>query len=113
MRLFIAIDVPDSIKEHLSFLQRSIEDKHLRLVHPKNIHLTLNFLGDEGSIEEIIKKLHSIPFESFTLRLGKMGFFPDKYSPHVIWVGLDSSPALSKLQHAEYPAKTEFPATEH
>ena len=98
MRLFVAIDIPDMVKEHLSFLQRSLERDGLRLVHPKNIHLTLNFLGEQQDVEHIIARLKTLAFEQFSLRLATPGCFPDNDDPRVVWVGLDASAALADLQ---------------
>jgi len=94
MRLFIALDVPNSIKEHISFLQRSLDISCLRFVHPKNIHLTLNFLGEENDIKDIIQTLHKINFSPFVLRLSSIGFFPHQYDPKVVWIGLDDNEKL-------------------
>lgn len=100
MRLFIAIDVPESIKEHLTFLQRSIidTDNNLKLIHPKNIHLTLNFIGEEKKPEKVIKKLQKINFTPFNLQLSELGFFPTKENPHILWVGLKKNKYLFDLQ---------------
>ncbi len=98
MRLFIAIDVPDVVKEHLSYLQRSLEVEGLRLVHPKNIHLTLNFLGHREDIPVIIEKLSTVEFSPFSLHLSATGFFPSTVEPRVLWVGLEESDELIALQ---------------
>lgn len=99
MRLFVAIDVPENVKEHLAFLQRSVECDGLRLVHPKNIHLSLNYLGEVPKIDNIIESLRLITFHQFTLQLDRnIGFFPDKEHPKVLWVGLQENEELLKLQ---------------
>ncbi len=100
MRLFVAIDVPESIKEHIAFLQRTIiyPGNHLRLIHPKNIHLTLNFLGERKGTKEIIEQLHEISFHPFNLQLSGIGFFPTKENPRVMWVGLEDNKDLFELQ---------------
>lgn len=100
MRLFVAIDVPDVIKGHLAFLQRSLDAAGLRHVHPKNIHLTLNFLGEQKDAQPIIDRLRTVVFEPFTLRLSAPGFFPSSEEMRVLWVGLEDSPELLELQRA-------------
>lgn len=99
MRLFVAIDVPDVVKEHLAFLQRSLDVEGLKLVHPKDIHLTLNFLGERKDPEAIIDRLRTVSFSAFTLHLSATGFFPTPEEPRVVWVGLEDSPELFSLQH--------------
>lgn len=98
MRLFVAIDVPEAIKEHLSFLQRSHESRALRYVHPRNIHLTLNFLGERGDLDAIVSSLRSVSFSPFTLHLADIGCFPHEDDPQVVWVGLAPSEELLALQ---------------
>ncbi|MFP4523987.1 MAG: RNA 2',3'-cyclic phosphodiesterase [Candidatus Woesearchaeota archaeon] len=98
MRLFVAIDVPDSVKEHLSFLQRSLDFRGLRLVPPKNIHLTLNFLGERDGYGDVMRALERVSFRPFTLRLAGVGFFPSRDDPRVLWVGLEDADGLRQLQ---------------
>ncbi len=99
MRLFVAIDVPDSVKEHLSFVQRTLPQvKGVRFVHPKNIHLTLNFLGEVSDVSSVVARLDSFSFSPFFLTLNGVGFFPSRDFPRVAWVGLKRSSSLFKVQ---------------
>ncbi len=95
----MAVDIPDSVREHLSFVQRSINgfDSNVRFVHPKNFHLTLNFLGNMDS-DDVISLLRKVSFESFSLRLSGIGFFPSRDSPRVLWVGFVDNDSLFDLQ---------------
>ena len=45
MRLFIAIDLPDNVKDYLYCLQRSFNKDNSKIiwVYKKNLHLTLKF----------------------------------------------------------------------
>lgn len=97
MRLFIAIDIPTQIKEYLSSIQESF-DVPLKRVLPKNIHLTLNFLGDYKDAASVVEKLYEVNFAPFTLKLNEAGFFPDEIDPKVVWVGLKDNKALFSLQ---------------
>lgn len=98
MRLFVAIDVPDAVKDHLAFLQRSLDTVlGPRWLAPKNIHLTLSFLGEQDSAEEVIEMLSAVRFESFTLHLHELIFFPP-HRPHILCVSLEESKALHSLQ---------------
>ena len=47
-RSFIAIDISDEIRDKLDALQRKLKKVHsnVRWTSPKNMHLTLAFLGD-------------------------------------------------------------------
>lgn len=100
MRLFVAIDIPDAVKDHLAFLQRSLDMFPGPLwVAPKNIHLTLSFLGEQDSAEEVIEKLSKISFDQFTLRLSELTFFPP-YHSRLLWLTLEESKELNALQSA-------------
>lgn len=59
---------------------------------PKEIHLTLRFLGDVESkkIKELSEKMRSIEkFETFSVAMKGMGAFPNNKDPRVVWIGAD------------------------
>ncbi|MFH0827731.1 MAG: RNA 2',3'-cyclic phosphodiesterase [Candidatus Omnitrophota bacterium] len=94
MRAFIAIELPQEIKTTLSRLQAKLKTAgaDVKWVEPKNIHLTLKFLGeiDEQTIEKLnscLEKIRKIK-KPFTLNLSSPGAFPNPASPRVIWVGI-------------------------
>ncbi len=100
MRLFIAIDLPQKIKNHLFSLQKKILGAKISWVPKKNLHLTLKFLGDveDDKLALIKSKLKQIKFEKFTVGLGHIGAFPDLNNVRVIWVGLEPETLISRLQ---------------
>jgi RNA 2',3'-cyclic 3'-phosphodiesterase len=55
-RLFVALDLPDEVREGLVAWQASFDDPGLRLVKPESLHMTLVFLGyqAEKDIERIV-----------------------------------------------------------
>ncbi|MBU0758047.1 MAG: RNA 2',3'-cyclic phosphodiesterase [Nanoarchaeota archaeon] len=99
MRTFIAIDVPEDIKNYFSFLQKEIlvPDARMRLM--KSFHLTLKFLGEVKDIEEIKHKMSEISFDKFSIRLSDIGVFPDENNIRVVWVGFKESKGLQDLQY--------------
>lgn len=98
MRLFIAIDLPQAIKEHLAFLQRSYPASCIKYTHPKQMHMTLNFLDEQTDIEAICALLHKVSFSAFSLRLSSFGVFPHEDNPRVVWVSVDLDPLLVAVQ---------------
>ncbi len=54
MRLFVALEVPYTVREKLAALQQQMrtENLDLRWVRPENFHVTLKFIG-EASAEEL------------------------------------------------------------
>jgi 2'-5' RNA ligase len=102
MRLFVAIEIPDNIKEYLSKIQEKIcinSDK-IRFVNKAQIHLTLKFLGEvqPNIAEEVKNSLKKITFSSFSAYLDRIGVFPSEEYIRVIWVGLKPEKPILELQ---------------
>ncbi|MBC7363984.1 MAG: RNA 2',3'-cyclic phosphodiesterase [Candidatus Aminicenantes bacterium] len=105
MRVFIAVDLEDSVKEQLANLIENLKPagRNIKWVARENFHLTLKFLGeiDEGQVEivrEVLIKL-SHQYRPFSLKLKGTGSFPPGQNRmRVIWVGLESGPELFRLQ---------------
>jgi 2'-5' RNA ligase len=97
-RLFVSIDLPESITQTLATL-----DPHLRGVRwlePRQMHLTLAFLGSvPAEIQETLsEKLKAISWKSFFLPLVGLGTFPSKGWPKIIWIGVGTGhPHLFQL----------------
>jgi len=94
MRAFIAIELPQDIKNAISRLQSKLKASgaDVKWVAPSNIHLTLKFLGeiDDKTKDGICILLKEIAARTqiFTIRLGGLGAFPNIRSPRIIWIGL-------------------------
>ena len=69
MRLFIAIQFTDRIKNALSYLQQDMRDCGLKgnYTRDENLHLTLAFIGEYGNPDEVLDALDSLDFEPFRL----------------------------------------------
>jgi 2'-5' RNA ligase len=104
MRLFIALPLEKAVEDHLGKLIITLKQKggQVRWVAPKNIHLTVRFLGDTeddlvpqlgGIIDETAKK-----FTPVQTQIDRLGAFPNLHRPNVIWVGLhDNTDILAEL----------------
>lgn len=97
MRLFVAIDLPDTVKDQLDMLQAHIPTA--RWVKRQQMHLTLFFLGETDRLADIKAGLASIETPPFELTLTGVGRFPKRYKqpPRVLWVGIDAGLALTQL----------------
>ena len=100
-RGFIAVDVPvfSKILEFEKDIRNSGAD--VKLVEPKNIHITLKFLGDIeeeliGNIEEVIKKSCE-NINSFNIMLKSSGVFPNYNYIKVVWIGIENIENLGKI----------------
>ncbi len=103
-RIFIAINLPSSIKERIVYLQNRLVrlDLPVRWTKKENLHLTLVFLGeiDEVRIEKTKRITREVvsQYNTFKLKLQGLGSFPDERNPRILWVGLEDSGDLGKLQ---------------
>jgi len=93
MRVFIGIDIPDSIKDEIekrviSKLKNKLDNA--RFVKKDSLHLTLKFIGEvsDDKLEKIKSSLKGITFSPFKVFLSEIGFFPDKKRPRVMWIGV-------------------------
>lgn len=100
MRVFIAIDVPEEIKERLATLQNDLHSAgpSARWVAADSVHLTLKFIGEirEQRIEVIDAALAGLAWRHFTVGVRGVGFFPGARSPRVLWAGL-KAPTMEAL----------------
>lgn len=100
MRLFIAIDIPEEIKQQIDEIKKQIKaDGKINFVDTDKIHLTLKFLGEVDDLEDVKKSLEDTSFEPFELETSELGVFPNENKIRVIWLGLkDNQCNLSQLK---------------
>ncbi len=105
MRLFIAIDISDAVRQQLREFVREVSRavRGANWTKIENIHLTLKFLGhvEDENIEVIQSSLQEIASRhaSFDLDLIGAGAFPNARAPRVLWIGAhDQSGTLYRLQ---------------
>jgi RNA 2',3'-cyclic 3'-phosphodiesterase len=98
-RLFIAIELPQAVRDQIARLKRPIPTA--RWVRPEHMHITVRFIGNVEAAQ-IETALDGVNGESFALTLRGTGRFPPsrKKAPRVLWVGLEDAPALVNLHHA-------------
>ena len=105
IRAFIAIELPAAIQEQLGQVIAGLQERApraVRWVAPRNIHLTLKFLGNV-SPDNLTQLTRVIQNEAqrckpFELRVGGLGAFPTKIHPRVIWIGVAAPPPLAEIQ---------------
>jgi len=87
-RLFVAIDLPESMRLMLAGLDPHI--RGMRWTDPAQIHLTLGFFGDvpEDIELKLRKKVSGIQFGAFFLSVNAVGLFSAKGAPKIIWIGV-------------------------
>lgn len=98
-RLFVALDLPETLKNTLNAICRGIPGT--RWLPPNQLHLTLRFIGDvdDSTFREIKNGLSSNDLPPISCHLSGIGCFPSKGRPRVIWVGVrDEATGLTTLQ---------------
>lgn len=101
VRSFIAINLPSSLKQELSFLIEKLKkenknkEKLIKWVSDEGLHITLHFLGSQEenvlekvgeSIKRKIKELH-LAQNPIKLFLTEIGAFPNLSRPRVLFIG--------------------------
>ncbi|HEY6872300.1 MAG TPA: RNA 2',3'-cyclic phosphodiesterase [Geobacteraceae bacterium] len=97
-RLFVAIDLPEEVKERVAGLDDSLPGG--RRVPREQLHLTLRFIGevDEETFAGIRGALAGVRGAPFSMTLAGVGHFPPGRHPRVLWVGLEGFEPLLDLQ---------------
>ena len=99
MRLFIGIDLPQSMKSYLYNVSKTIEPHtNGRVTSLYNYHLTLAFLGelDDNATEQLKSLMNQINFKSFQMHLSDIDYF-QKGERCIYYMGIEPNPPLKSL----------------
>jgi RNA 2',3'-cyclic 3'-phosphodiesterase len=101
MRLFVALDIDDAIRETLIRFVDGMRgfSPEARWVNPELLHVTLKFIGEktEAEMEKIKQSLHGIEAQGFEMSFRGYGFSPGPRAPRVFWVGIEAGEKLTAL----------------
>jgi len=103
MRIFLAVDLDESLRSAIASVQRALSRKGMsgvRRADPAGIHLTLRFCGElsRETVERLIQALTpAAPHAPFSIRLGGLGTFPPKGSPRVLYLAVKETGSLGPL----------------
>jgi len=97
IRLFVGLDLPEEIAEHIYSLRGGLENAKWQ--EKEKLHLTLYFIGNvsEDKTNDIIQELRSVRFPAFNLAFKEIGYFAIGEIPHHIWVGVVQDDILKEL----------------
>jgi RNA 2',3'-cyclic 3'-phosphodiesterase len=104
VRLFVALNLPDGVRQALWAAAAPLRELGLPLkwAPPEGIHVTLKFLGEVPDAREPVLRaaLGRVVAGGRALSLVVRGFgaFPGLERPRVIWAGLEADRALEVLQ---------------
>ena len=93
VRGFLAFEIEDlAVRKRLADMQMLAlkTGADLKLVEPRNIHMTMRFLGDIklNMADKIYIEIQKIQFKPFTVQLSGLGVFPSLSYPRVLWAGI-------------------------
>jgi RNA 2',3'-cyclic 3'-phosphodiesterase len=110
MRLFVALEIPEAVRENLAAAQKQLQKKvqkdllaartELRWVRPENFHVTLKFIG-QASREElaaIMEELRGVrPEGAVKATVRGLGYASNAKRGGVLWATMETSDFLKML----------------
>lgn len=104
MRLFLALDIEDSIRERICRFVEGVRNfaPDARWVEPESLHVTLKFIGEqpEPALDRILQAMAEVQVPTAEIHFRGYGFFPTVNAARVFWVGMESGPELQSLAAA-------------
>ncbi len=99
-RVFIGIDLPDSVDRALELMAGGIPGA--RWEPAEKLHVTLRFLGDldKPTVKRVADALDDVDHPWFALGLRGVGVFPLRGPPRILWAGIDDPEPVSSLRRA-------------
>jgi RNA 2',3'-cyclic 3'-phosphodiesterase len=101
MRIFIALDIDDDIRQRIQRYQEGVSGfaSEARWVRLESAHVTLKFIGEKPveTVEEIKRVLAGVRAEPFEITFRGYGFFPTAKAARVFWLGIESGLQLVTL----------------
>jgi RNA 2',3'-cyclic 3'-phosphodiesterase len=99
LRLFVALSVPEGVKDSIfraqEELRRALAERSARWTRREQFHLTIRFLGNVRSDQttELVDSARTAcrDFEPLSVTAKGIGVFPNMRSPRVLWVGVDNT----------------------
>jgi 2'-5' RNA ligase len=93
IRSFVAFDMDsEAVLKRIADVQAELvkTGADLKPVEPKNIHITLRFLGNimPTTVEGIFEEMKRVQFVAFDAKIHGVGAFPDVRYPRVVWAGI-------------------------
>lgn len=94
MRLFIAVAVPEELKDNIVEIQKKLKeaDSGIKTVEKENLHFTIKFLGETDRLEEIEKCMEKAAegLRQFDAEIAGVSAFPGKSRARVVWLSVRS-----------------------
>ena len=95
MRCFLAVPLAEPALGEAQGVQRAMVERvaGVRWARPETLHLTVHFFGEMGS-DQVVTAIDSVApvvdgIAPFDVALGRLGAFPSRGAPRVLWLGPD------------------------
>ncbi len=102
-RIFIAINLPDNVKNILLSNRRRWKHLDIRWTNPENLHITIEFLGevDRWELDKILAavKCAVLETEPFDLYLDKIVLGPNSVQASMFWATMGQHSSIIKLKN--------------
>jgi 2'-5' RNA ligase len=102
LRLFVAIWIPDNIKNKIEKLQEKMSKLPMKakFVEPGNLHITITFLGniEDNKLNDLINKLDKLTknIGKFMIRLENMKLIPSENYIRVMGIEVKNNQVLAE-----------------
>jgi RNA 2',3'-cyclic 3'-phosphodiesterase len=102
MRLFVALEVPEAVRENLAALRRNFPESPstLRWVRPENFHVTLKFIGSVPTekVQAIIEALRGVSLDDrVDICFRGLGWYLNAKAGVILWAIIEDSKPLAAL----------------
>ena len=104
MRLFVAVNLPDDVRQSMWNSAASLRGQSfpVKWVGPDSLHITLKFLGEvtEQRVNELSEGIDraTVGTAAFELPISGFGAFPNPRRARIIWIGCQLVVALQRVQ---------------
>src|SRR4051812_33042633 len=101
MRLFVAIDLDEEIRQKIVRFIEGVAGfaPDVRWMKPEALHLTLKFIGEfpDAKLDGMKAALGNVRSGPFDISFSGTGFFPNAKSARVFWIGVHADERFQKL----------------
>lgn len=107
MRCFVAFDLPAPVRNHLANVVAPLRDRYeIRWVPPEQMHLTMLFGGelDRAGVDALCGEVEAFDGPAPSLSLDRLGAYPPRGLPRVVWAGLAGDLDVLRGLHAALEA---------
>jgi RNA 2',3'-cyclic 3'-phosphodiesterase len=102
-RVFLAINLPQKIKDNLISQQLRWAELPCRWTRTDNLHITLTFLGglEDDDLINLIKIVQKVAQKHapFFIKLEKITYGPNERAPRMVWVNGEINQYLNDLEN--------------